>query len=100
MLIYNSIIYSSDVIIYYMEGDNKPENERTNPGPGERKHLSLWLNLPSISQKRLQKLIASLEAEGITEPKTNDVIRITRLTPTQAAKYLKAFKAAKKAAAE
>ena len=81
--------------------DSKPGNQRTNPGAAaERKHLSIWCNLPKINQKRLKKLIETLAAENITEPKHNDIIRITRLSPNQSFRYLQAVKASKKAAAE
>jgi hypothetical protein len=81
--------------------DSKPENQRTNPGAAaERKHLNIWLNLPKINQEKYKKLVQELAAENIPDPNQKDVIRITRLSPGQSSLYLKAFRAAKKAAAE
>jgi hypothetical protein len=83
--------------------DPKPINQRTNPGPGaaaERKHLNIWLNLPKINQEKYKKMIQELAAENIPDPNHKDIMRITRLSAAQASLYLKAFKAAKKAAAE
>jgi hypothetical protein len=78
-----------------------PENQRTNPGAAaERKHLNIWLNLPRISQEKYKKMIQELAAENIPDPNHKDVMRITRLSAAQSSLYLKAFKAAKKAAAD